>query len=308
MIIRFIKRTSIVQIRNYSPNSNLENIYSWKHVKDLIIGIAKEKDGKLIEIGEDRNSKQEAKTRYYKQRKLTKRKEKDSNACNQSLYDIVELKKELKKNGATTKHELTAVLFEQRPDLIRTRNEGLKLANELSQNARMKRLTVKAASTKWREWQSWFIEKATKQEIDSREVLVVYDRIGNTGKSFLRSNFSLLYPNETCNLQNGYSQNMFHAAGKVDELKYVLMDLSRSDINSVNYSAIEQIKNGNFDTCKYNNENICFDPPFFAIFTNFKLDWWSLSLDRWSLLYINKDHTFKHFKRYDRSMKPFFKS
>ena len=101
---------------------------------------------------------------------------------------------------------------------------------------------------------------------------------------------------------------MFHAAGKVDELKYVLMDLSRSDINSVNYSAIEQIKNGNFNTCKYNNENICFDPPFFVIFTNFELDWWSLSLDRWSLLYINKDHTFKHFKRYDRSMKPFFKS
>ena len=164
----------------------------------------------------------------------------------------------------------------------------------------MERLTAKAASTKWREWQNWFIEKATKQEINSREILVVYDPIGNTGKSFLRSNFCLLYPNETCNLQNGYSQNMFHAAGKVDELKYVLMDLSRNDV--------EQIKNGDIDTCKYNNENICFDPPFFAIFTNFKLDWWSLSLDRWSLLYINKDHTFKHFKRYDRSMKPFFKS
>ena len=97
MIIRFIKRTSIVQIRNYFPNSNLEKINSWKHVKELIIANAKDKGGKLIEIGEDNKSKQEAKRRYYEQRKLSKRKEKASIANIQSLYDIVEMKKELKK-------------------------------------------------------------------------------------------------------------------------------------------------------------------------------------------------------------------
>ena len=99
---------------------------------------------------------------------------------------------------------------------------------------------------------------------------------------------------------------MFHTAGKVDDLKYVLMDLSRSDFNSVNYGAIEQIKNGDFDTCKYNNINVCFAPPFFAIFTNFKLDWFSLSLDRWSLLKINKDNTFRYYERFDSNMKYHF--
>ena len=121
--------------------------------------------------------------------------------------------------------------------------------------------------------------------------------------------FSLLYPDQTCNLQNGKSQNMFYSAGKVDDLKYVLMDLTRSDENSVNYSAIEKIKNGHFDTCKYDNENVCVKPPFFAIFTNFKLHWWALSLDRWSLLYIDKEKdAFKFFQRYNRDMKTYFNS
>ena len=99
---------------------------------------------------------------------------------------------------------------------------------------------------------------------------------------------------------------MFHSAGKVDDLRYVIMDLARSDHHSVNYSAIEQIKNGDFDTCKYNNINVCIEPPFFAIFTNFKLNWQSLSRDRWSLLYVMKDNTFKYYERFDPSMKDHF--
>ena len=118
--------------------------------------------------------------------------------------------------------------------------------------------------------------------------MVVYDPNENTGKSYLRKMFGILHPNQTCKLQNGHSQNMFHSAGKIDDLRYVLMDLSRSDSAYVNYGAIEQIKNGYFDTCKYNNINVCFEPPFFTIFTNFKLDGSSLSLSKGGVYYIYK--------------------
>ena len=237
---------------------------------------------------------------------LAKTYEKASKSFNQSLYEIVELKKQMGKKSANTNEDLTSLLFRERPDLIRTRNEGIKLANELFQNERMKKMREKADSVKLRKWQKWFFDKATKQHVNPREVLVVYDPIGNTGKSFLRKMFGVLYPNQTCKLQNGYSKDMFHSAVKVDDLRYVIMDMARSDCHSVNYSAIEQIKNGDFDTCKYNNHNVCIDSPFFAIFTNFKLDWYSLSLDRWSLLYVNKDNTFKYYERFDRSMKDHF--
>ena len=179
----------------------------------------------------------------------------------------------------------------------------------MAKDRRMEKLIEIAKTVKWRDWQQCFIEKATIEERNPREILVVYDSKGNTGKSYLSTMFSLLYPDETCNLQNGKSQNMFYSAGKVLDLKYVLMDLTRSDENCVNYSAIEKIKNGHFDTCKYDNENVCVEPPFFTIFTNFKLQWWSLSLDRWSLLYIDKENdSFKFFPRYNRDMKTYFNS
>ena len=66
---------------------------------------------------------------------------------------------------------------------------------------RMKKHIIKAISVKWGEWQSWFIEKATKEETNSWEILLVYDPKENTGKSYLNTMFSLLHSDETCNLQ-----------------------------------------------------------------------------------------------------------
>ena len=265
---------------------------------------ALDKHLKSFEIGEDRKSKQASKKRHYEQKKSTKRSKLCSRSHIQALDDIVELQ-----NNPKTRTDLISHIFNQRPDLIRDRHQGIKLAKELAKEQKMKKLIMKANSVKWRDWQRFFIEKATKEEINSREILVVYDPKGNTGKSYLNTMFSLLHSDETCNLQNGFSQNMFYSAGKVNNLKYVLMDLCRSDEKWINYSAIEKIKNGSFDTCKYNNENVCVEPPFFAIFTNFKLHWWSMSLDRWSLLYIDSDNeSFKFFPRYDRNMKMYFDS
>ena len=78
--------------------------------------------------------------------------------------------------------------------------------------------------------------------------------------------FSLLHSDETCNLQNGFSQNMFYSAGKVNNLKYVLMDLCRSDEKMEKLFSNRKIKNGYFDTCKYNNENVCVETPYIYIF------------------------------------------
>ena len=130
----------------------------------------------------------------------------------------------------------------------------------------MKKIIIKANSVKWRNWQSWFIEKATKEEINAPEILVFYDQKGNAGKLYLNTMFSLLHSDETCNLQNGFSQNTFYSAGKVNNLKYVLMDLCRSDEKMEKLFSNRKIKNGYFDTCKYNNENVCVETPYIYIY------------------------------------------
>ena len=197
---------------------------------------------KSFEIGVDSKSKQATKKRHYEQRKSMKRSELFSRSHIQALDDIVELQN----NPKTRRTGIISHIFNQRPDLIRERHQGIKLAKEIAKEQRMKKLIIKANSVKWRDWQSWFIEKATKEEINSREILVVYDPKGNTGKSYLNTMFTLLHPGETCNLQNGHSQNMFYSAGKVNDLKYVLMDLTRSDEKWINYSVIEKNKEWTF--------------------------------------------------------------
>ena len=185
IIIRFAKPKSKRQLLKLFPDATLKKIDSWKKQKDLITSLTKEVN-KIIEVGYDNNSKQSVKSLQYEKRRSTKRREKASKSSNQPLYDIVELTKQMDVDGAHTNQGLTSFIFNERPDLIRTRNEGFKLAKELSQNERMKKMRQKAESVEWREWQKWFFDKATSQHINSPEVMVVYDPIGNTGKSFLR--------------------------------------------------------------------------------------------------------------------------
>ena len=47
-------------------------------------------------------------------------------------------------------------------NIARQRHQEIKLAKEMVKEQRMKKLIIKANSVKWREWQNWFIEKATK--------------------------------------------------------------------------------------------------------------------------------------------------
>ena len=231
IITRFSKPHSKRQLLKHFPGAILKKITSWKNQKELIT-LAKNNDNyKIFEIGNDNDNKQSVKLHQHKKRMLTKTYEKGSKSFNQSLYEIVELKKQMGKKPANTNEDLTSLLFRERPDLIRTRKEGIKLANELSQNERMKKMRQKADSVKLRKWQKWFFDKATKQHVNPREVLVVYDPIGDTGKSFLKKMFGVLYPNQTCKLQNEYSKNMFHSAGNILKMVVKLKKIQVNDLS-----------------------------------------------------------------------------
>ena len=149
IIIRFTKPKSKRQLLKHFPVATLKKIISWKKQKELITTLAKD-IGKIIEIGNDNCSKQYAKSLHYEERSFKKRGEKVSKSSNQSLYDIMELKKRMDKKATNTNQDLTSFIFNERPDLIRTRKEGFKLANELSQNERVNKMRQKAELVEWR--------------------------------------------------------------------------------------------------------------------------------------------------------------
>ena len=113
---------------------------------------------KSFEIGEDSKSKQATKKRHYEQRKSMKRSEMASTSHIQALDDIVELQN----NPKTRRTGIISYIFNQRPELIRDRHQGIKLAKEIAKEQKIKKLILKANSVKWRDWQIQFIEKANK--------------------------------------------------------------------------------------------------------------------------------------------------
>ena len=88
-----------------------------------MVRTAKDNDNcKIFEIGNDLFSKQASKSQYHEKRRSTKRYEKATSSSIQSLYDIVKLKKD-----TNTNQDLTSVVFNERPDLLRARNEDIQL-------------------------------------------------------------------------------------------------------------------------------------------------------------------------------------
>ena len=95
IITRFSKPLSKRQLLKHFPDATLKKITSWKNQKELIT-LTKNNGGcKIFEIGNDNVSKQSVKLHHHEKRISTKTYEKASKSSNQSLYEIVELKKQM---------------------------------------------------------------------------------------------------------------------------------------------------------------------------------------------------------------------
>ena len=135
-----------------------------------------------------------------------------------------------------------------------------------------------------------------------RHVYWIWEPSGNTGKSFFRMNYMNMSDGRCVLLENGRSNDMLLTASQTPGRKTIFLDLPRTvnqveDINGVksfvNYSAIEQLKNGSFTSNKYYSQLCVGRVPHFIIFANFepKLDN-TLSEDRfiiWKIVDKQKD-------------------
>lgn len=149
-------------------------------------------------------------------------------------------------------------------------------------NAREQIYKTKSIDNIGFKWQRRVYDTIVQKDPHDRHIWWFYDPIGNTGKSqfvlFLKSKGGIRMSNKSA--ENAYLWN-----GQSP----VIFDLSRTlegqgeNKSLVNYDSIEQLKNGDVISTKYEPIDKHHNVPHVFIFANFLPDYNKLSLDRWMI-------------------------
>lgn len=136
----------------------------------------------------------------------------------------------------------------------------------------------------------WMLEilAIVKEKADYRTIHWYWDSIGNTGKSAFTKYLCAKY-GALC--VSGKSSDCKYAIVKYKEEKenypsIIIFDIPRTNIDYLNYEAIESIKNGCFFSGKYESGQVIMNSPHVIIFANSKPDTHKLSTDRWHIVEI----------------------
>jgi len=149
-------------------------------------------------------------------------------------------------------------------------------------------MTEAARTIIWKDWQKYIFDYL-KAPVNPREILVVVDKCGNSGKTFFMKNYKLLYEDFTINLTHGDTADLLHIISKKPKVENILINLPRTSRGIINYQVIEQAKDGVFCSTKYNSQEITIPPQRMVIFTNKALNWDSMSHDRFKIMVLNGD-------------------
>lgn len=142
----------------------------------------------------------------------------------------------------------------------------------------------------WRDWQQNIIN-IVESEPNNRDIHYFYEKNGNVGKSFLAKYLAIKY---NAIIADGKKADIFNQVKIWDEknpeedIKLVVIDITRACYNNFSYAAIEALKSGMLYSGKYEGGVFFFEkPPHVIIFANEEpnVDK-TLSADRWKIFEI----------------------
>ena len=137
-------------------------------------------------------------------------------------------------------------------------------------------ITVPAPSS-WYPYQE-FLLRVLSRGPHARRVYWFTDPVGNLGKSFMCR--YLGHHMDAITLGSGASRDILYGyRGQ----SIVLFDFTREKQDCMNYSVIEQIKNGHFYNTKYESGTRMYKIPHIICFANWDPDFDKMSQDRWKL-------------------------
>lgn len=146
--------------------------------------------------------------------------------------------------------------------------------------------TVIILEGEFRAQQQALADRLVDSEPNDREILFVVDVVGNTGKTWFAKKFFSLYPDRVQQLSVGKRDDIAFA---VDEHKSIfLFDLPRSASEFLQYTVLEQLKNGSIMSNKYQSRNkVLVKTPHVVVFMNEYPDMTKLSGDRYVIINWN---------------------
>ena len=144
------------------------------------------------------------------------------------------------------------------------------------------------------------LQKELKTDPDPRKILWYFDLIGNTGKTYF-AKLTYQLDKFTAVVQGGQAKDIYHIISKRDnDTKTVILDMSRSSQYLIDYNLIENVKNGYFQSGKYNSTMTIMPIPHIVVFANFRPNINKLSLDRWDVRGLSKKDKKIIVYKYDR--------
>lgn len=138
-------------------------------------------------------------------------------------------------------------------------------------------------------WQK-YVYDIFKQVPDMRKIYVVLDKDGGNGKTTLQNMLTDLHQDEVVDIKNGKTRDMTYLAKNIGKYKMIQLNLTRQTIGTVNLSAIESMKDGNFASMKYTPKKIRMEPPHVFIYTNSALKWEDLTADRLEIIHLSREY------------------
>ncbi len=137
-------------------------------------------------------------------------------------------------------------------------------------------------------WQKRYLS-LLKEEPDDRTIHWVWEATGNVGKSAFTK---YLVVKEDALIVSGKGSDIKYGVvsyfqKKLSNPKIIIIDIPRSMLQYISYTAIEEIKNGCFFSGKYECCTHVQNCPHVLIFANEEPDYEKMSSDRWKVHQIN---------------------
>jgi len=128
-------------------------------------------------------------------------------------------------------------------------------------------------------WQT-LLTLQLNSEPDARKVIWIFDATGNSGKSYMATHYK---ERTSYYITGGKASDIFYGYNYED---VVFFDLARMKQDIVQYDVMENFKNGQFYSTKYECKVVRFNVPHVVVFANFEPDQSKLSADRWDIRVI----------------------
>ena len=146
---------------------------------------------------------------------------------------------------------------------------------------------------------------AKGQRTSDREIIIIVDRLGGTGKTFLARWCSLngkgiyIDGTDTGNINRSIYDDVTNnnMRGQIE----LHIDLTRNDrLDGRLFAGVETIKNGYLSDGRYNHAYTWITPPIIYVYTNHEPEWDKLSKDRWVKMYVKESKDGKKILLWDR--------